>query len=72
MAANLIRVYKRIIAFDNEGTYPGMLNPEILRQLGEYGTEESCLSLLGGPRKTKRYQKKLRPNAIEYKEKFFL
>ncbi len=57
MAANMIGVYKRIIAFDNEGTYMVMLNPEIVKQSGEYETEESCLSLLSGPRKTKRYQK---------------
>ena len=57
MAANMIGVCKRIIAFDNEGSDMLMLNPEILRQSGEYETEESCLSLLGGPRKTKRYRK---------------
>ena len=57
MAANMIGVRKRIIAFDNEGTYMVMLNPEIIKKSGEYETEESCLSLLGGPRKTKRYQK---------------
>ena len=57
MAANMIGVCRRIIAFDNEGTYMVMLNPEIVKQSGLYETEESCLSLLGGPRKTKRYQK---------------
>lgn len=57
MAANMIGVCKRIIAFDNEGAYMVMLNPEIIKQSGEYETEEGCLSLLGGPRKTKRYQK---------------
>ena len=57
MAANMIGVQKRIIAFDNEGTYMAMLNPEILKKSDEYETEEECLSLLGGPRKTKRYQK---------------
>lgn len=57
MAANMIGVCKRIIAFDNGGSYMVMLNPEIIRAAGEYETEESCLSLLGGPRKTKRYQK---------------
>ena len=57
MAANMIGVAKRIIAFDNEGNYMAMLNPEILKASGEYETEESCLSLLGGPRKTKRCQK---------------
>lgn len=57
MAANMIGVCKRIIAFDNEGTYMVMLNPEIVKCSGEYGAEESCLSLHGGPRKCKRYQK---------------
>ena len=57
MAANMIGVYKRIIAFDCEGAYMVMLNPEILKQSEEYETEEGCLSLLGGPRKTKRCRK---------------
>jgi len=57
MAANMIGVTKRIIAFDHEGSYMVMLNPEIVKASGEYGAEESCLSLLGGPRKTKRFRK---------------
>ena len=57
MAANMIGVCKRIIAFDNQGTYLVMLNPEILKADREYETEEGCLSLLGGPRKTRRFQK---------------
>ena len=57
MAANMIGSTTRIIAFDCEGTYMVMLNPEIISSSGEYETEESCLSLLGGPRKTKRFQK---------------
>lgn len=57
MAANMIGVCKRIIAFQDREAYTLMLNPEILRSSGEYETEESCLSLLGGPRKTKRFQK---------------
>ena len=57
MAANMIGICKRIIAFDNDGTYMVMMNPEIVRQSGEFETEESCLSVLGGPRKTKRYRK---------------
>ena len=57
MAANMIGVCKRIIAFDNGGAYMVMLNPEIVKKSGEYDAEESCLSLLGGPRKTKRYKK---------------
>ena len=56
MAANMIGVCKRIIAFDNEGTYMIMFNPEIIKKSGPYDAEEGCLSLLGGPRKCKRYQ----------------
>jgi len=56
MAANMIGVRKRIITFDNEGKYMVMFNPEIIKKSGPYETEESCLSLLGGPRKCKRYQ----------------
>ena len=57
MAANMIGVAKRIIAFDNQGKYMVMFNPVILKSEGDYETEESCLSLLGGPRPVKRYQK---------------
>ena len=56
MAANMIGVKKRIIAFDNEGKYMVMFNPEIIKKSGPYDAEEGCLSLLGGPRKCKRYQ----------------
>ena len=55
MAANMIGVNKRIIAFDNEGTYMAMFNPEIVKQSGPYQAEEGCLSLTG-TRKTKRFQ----------------
>ena len=57
MAANMIGVYKNIIVFEDGGKYTTMLNPEILKAGGEYETEEGCLSLLGGPRKCKRFQK---------------
>ena len=56
MAANMIGIRKRIIAFDNEGTYMVMFNPEIIKKSDPYETEEGCLSLLGGPRKCKRYK----------------
>lgn len=60
MAANMIGVKKRIIAFlDMSGrvpTYTVMLNPEIVKKDGAYNTEEGCLSLLGGPRPCKRYK----------------
>lgn len=47
MAANMIGVSKRIIAFDNDGSYLVMFNPEILGENGPYETEEGCLSLTG-------------------------
>ena len=60
MAANMIGQFKRIIAFFDESgrasTYTVMLNPEIIKKDGAYDTEEGCLSLLGGPRKCKRYK----------------
>ena len=56
MAANMIGIRKRIIAFDNEGSYMVMFNPEIIKEADLYTTEEGCLSLLGGPRPCKRYQ----------------
>ena len=55
MAANMIGVCKRIIAFDNEGMYMVMFNPVIVRQSGPYEAQEGCLSLTG-VRKTKRFQ----------------
>lgn len=59
MAANMIGVKKRIIAFLDESgrtpVYTVMLNPEIIKKDGAYDTEEGCLSLLGNPRKCKRY-----------------
>lgn len=33
-----------------------MFNPEIIKKSGQYDVEEGCLSLLGGPRKSKRYR----------------
>ncbi len=57
MAANMIGQQKRIIVFFDGGSPVEMLNPEIVKSSGEYETEEGCLSLLGGPRKTRRFQK---------------
>jgi len=57
MAANMIGQLKRIIAFDCQGSYMVMVNPELVSFSGAYETQEGCLSLLGGPRKTLRYQK---------------
>lgn len=55
MAANMIGVAKRIIAFDHDGSYMVMFNPEIIKCSQPYEAEEGCLSL-PGIRKTKRYQ----------------
>ena len=57
IAANMIGVAKRIIAFDCDGSLMVMFNPEIIAQSAPYETQESCLSLLGGPRKTMRFDK---------------
>ena len=57
MAANMIGVTKRIIVFQDGKTYITMLNPVIVKAEGEYEAEEGCLSLLGGPRKCKRFHK---------------
>lgn len=54
MAANMIGINKRIIAFDNEGTYMVMFNPEIVKKSDPYDAVEGCLSLTG-TRPTKRW-----------------
>lgn len=55
MAANMIGVLKRIIAFEDDGKYTVMFNPEIIKCAQPYEAEEGCLSL-SGVRKTKRYK----------------
>ena len=70
MAANMIGVNKRIIVFDNEGTYMVMFNPEIIKQSGPYQTEEGCLSL-EGTQPTKRWQSiKVRYQNEKFQERF--
>lgn len=67
MAANMIGVCKCIIAFDAQGKHTAMLNPEIIKKSEPYETEESCLSLLGGPRKCTRYKKiKVRYQTVDF------
>lgn len=56
MAANMIGKAVRIIAFNDNGRYTVMYNPEIIGKSLPYETEEGCLSLLGAPRKATRYQ----------------
>lgn len=70
MAANMIGINKRIIAFDNEGTYMVMFNPEIVKKSQPYQTEEGCLSLTG-IRPAKRWQSiKVRYQNEKFQERF--
>ena len=70
MAANMIGVNKRIIVFDNEGTYMMMFNPKIIKRSGPYQTEERCLSL-DGTRPAKRWQSiKVRYQNEKFQERF--
>ena len=57
MAANMIGQTKRIIVFQDGEGCGVMFNPEILKAEGPYETEEGCLSLLGGPRKCRRFRR---------------
>ena len=56
MAANMIGELKRIIVFSGEDGFVIMFHPEILKQSEPYDAEEGCLSLLGSPRKCRRYK----------------
>ena len=47
MAANMIGVNKRIIAFRDGEQYIVMFNPKIVKKSGPYVTQEGCLSLPG-------------------------
>lgn len=70
MAANMIGVAKRIIAFDDEGTYRVLFNPEIVKKSGPYEAEEGCLSLTG-TRRTKRWKTiKVKYQDEQFRERF--
>ena len=70
MAANMIGFNKRIIVFDNEGTYMVMFNPEIIKRSDSYQAEEGCLSL-EGTRPAKRWQSiKVRYQNEKFQERF--
>lgn len=56
LAANMIGQLKRIIIFKEGDTYSLMLNPVIMKQSGQYSSEEGCLSHPGS-KKTIRYDK---------------
>ena len=70
MAANMIGVNKRIIAFWNEDEYMVMFNPEIVKASDRYETEEGCLSLVGR-RTTKRYKSiKVKYQTADFQTRF--
>ncbi len=70
MAANMIGVRKRIIAFADGEKYMLMFNPEIIKKSGQFETEEGCLSL-SGKRKTKRWKSiKVRYQNEKMQERF--
>lgn len=66
MAANMIGVRKRIIAFYDSNKLCVMYNPEITAKFQPYETEEGCLSLLGGPRPVTRYKS----IKVRYRDKY--
>ena len=70
MAANMIGVARRIIAFDDEGTYRVLFNPEIVKKSGPYEAEEGCLSLTG-TRTAKRWKTiKVKYQDEQFRERF--
>ena len=70
MAANMIGAARRIIAFDNDGEYVVLFNPEIVKKSGPYDAEEGCLSLTG-TRKAKRWTSiKVRYQNHTFQERF--
>lgn len=74
MAANMIGKAVRIIAFNDNGRYTVMYNPEIISKAAPYETEEGCLSLLGEPRKTTRYKTvkvKFQDGSFQWKTKSY-
>ncbi len=70
MAANMIGVNKRIIAFVDDGEYRMMFNPAIVKKSGPYDAEEGCLSL-AGTRKVNRWKSiKVRYQNRTFQERF--
>ena len=70
MAANMIGVAKRIIAFDDEGVCRVLFDPEIVKKSGPYEAEEGCLSLTG-TRKTKRWKSiKVKCHDEQFRQRF--
>ncbi len=66
MAANMIGISKRIIAFYDDKKIVTMFNPEITAKNQPYEAKEGCLSLLGEPRSVIRYKS----IKVRYQDKF--
>ena len=66
MAANMIGISKRIIAFYDDKKIVTMFNPEITAKNQPYEAKEGCLSLLGEPRSVTRYKS----IKVRYQDKF--
>lgn len=67
MAANMIGVKKNIIVVSMGFMQVAMVNAHIISRKKPYKTEEGCLSLLGGPRPTMRYDEIV----VEYQDAQF-
>ncbi|MDY4678282.1 peptide deformylase [Bifidobacterium tsurumiense] len=74
MAANMIGVNKRIIAFQDDALnrIVVMFNPQIIQQNGEYTTEEGCLSLQGLRATTRFHNITVQYADADFKEKIAL
>jgi len=67
MAANMIGVKKNIIVVSMGFMQMPLINAKIVSKSKPYHTEEGCLSFLGGPVKTTRYE----VIEVEYLDKNF-
>lgn len=67
MAANMIGVKKNIIIVSMGIANVVMVNAKIVKKSKPYKTKEGCLSLLGGPRDTTRYDE----IEVEYQDTSF-
>lgn len=74
MSANMIGVRKAIIAFtDSDGTNRLALNPQLLKSVSTYQTEEGCLSLNGVRpcTRAKRIRLKFQDTSFAWHEEWF-
>ena len=70
MAANMIGVNKRIIAFECDGEYMVMFNPQIIKKSDRYEIKEGCLSLSGMRTATRWKSIKVRYQNEQFQTRF--